>query len=145
MQLDKVQDQVEKLYKLVKSQPQISKTHMQSIKSLYAEVVRGLGKDAPQPPPKVGSRTRRPSSQFLRPAAVQEATFLPEDKVPLLHLKRKIGNEWQYSSKLTYAICSSRDTIQPIDPSPALPARSTSTFSRRSPPRVSRSSTRTPS
>lgn len=75
---------------------------MQSIKSLYAEVVRGLGKDAPaQPPHKPGTRARRPSSQFLRPAAVQEATFLPEDKVPLLHLKRKIGNEWQYSSKLT--------------------------------------------
>jgi hypothetical protein len=28
---------VEKLYKLVKSQPQISKTHMQSIKSLYTK------------------------------------------------------------------------------------------------------------
>lgn len=101
-QLDKVQDQVEKLYKLVKSQPQISKTHMQSIKSLYTEVVRGLGKDAPPPTThKTGTRARRPSSQFLRPAAVQEATYLPEDKVPLLHLKRKIGNEWQYSSKLT--------------------------------------------
>ncbi|KWU43709.1 hypothetical protein RHOSPDRAFT_19103 [Rhodotorula sp. JG-1b] len=100
--LDKVQDQVEKLYKLVKSQPQISKTHMQSIKSLYTEVVRGLGKDAPPPTThKTGTRARRPSSQFLRPAAVQEATYLPEDKVPLLHLKRKIGNEWQYSSKLT--------------------------------------------
>ncbi|GAA5878476.1 hypothetical protein JCM8547_005957 [Rhodosporidiobolus lusitaniae] len=101
--LDKVQDQVEKLYKLVKSQPQISKTHMQSIKSLYAEVVRGLGKDVAVAPPKhkTAGRARRPSSQFLRPAAVPDATFLPEDKVPLLHLKRKIGNEWQYSSKLT--------------------------------------------
>ncbi|BGP33270.1 fatty acid synthase alpha subunit Lsd1 [Rhodotorula toruloides] len=100
--LDKVQEQVEKLYKLVKSQPQISKQHMTSIKSLYAEVVRGLGKDAGPPPVhKAGTRARRPSSQFLRPAAVSEATFLPEDKVPLLHLKRKIGNDWQYSSKLT--------------------------------------------
>ncbi|KPV74523.1 uncharacterized protein RHOBADRAFT_28081 [Rhodotorula graminis WP1] len=100
--LDKVQEQVEKLYKLVKSQPQISKQHMTSIKSLYAEVVRGLGKDAPPPSAhKIGGRTRRPSSQFLRPAAVPDATFLPEDKLPLLHLKRKIGHEWQYSSKLT--------------------------------------------
>ncbi|GAA6028849.1 hypothetical protein JCM8097_007429 [Rhodosporidiobolus ruineniae] len=100
--LDKVQEQVEKLYKLVKSQPQISKTHMTSIKSLYTEVVRGLGKDtAIAPPKKAGVRARRPSSQFLRPSTVPEASFLPEDKVPLLHLKRKIGNEWQYSSKLT--------------------------------------------
>ncbi|GAA5980800.1 hypothetical protein JCM11641_002656 [Rhodosporidiobolus odoratus] len=101
--LDKVQDQVEKLYKLVKSQPQISKQHMQSIKSLYAEVVRGLGKDAGLAPPKakIAGRTRRPSSQFLRPSAVPEPTHLTEDKVPLLHLKRKIGNDWSYSSKLT--------------------------------------------
>ncbi|GAA5924777.1 hypothetical protein JCM1841_004145 [Sporobolomyces salmonicolor] len=99
--LDKVQDQVEKLYKLVKLQPQISKTHMQSIKSLYAEVVRGLGKDVAPKVHKTAGRTRRPSSQFLRPSAVPEATYLPEDKTPLLHLKRKIGNEWQYSSKLT--------------------------------------------
>ncbi|GAA5926751.1 trifunctional fatty acid synthase subunit FAS2 [Sporobolomyces koalae] len=99
--LDKVQDQIEKLYKLVKLQPQISKTHMQSIKSLYAEVVRGLGKDVAPKPQKTAARTRRPSSQFLRPSAVPEPTSLAEDKIPLLHLKRKIGNEWSYSSKLT--------------------------------------------
>lgn len=76
---------------------------MQSIRSLYGEVVRGLGKDVPAPvkSAKVGTRTRRSSSQFLRPAAVTESTFLPEDKMPLLHLKRKVGNNWQYSSKLT--------------------------------------------
>lgn len=101
IQLDKVQDQIEKLYKLVKLQPQISKTHMQSIKSLYAEVVRGLGKDVAPKPQKTAARTRRPSSQFLRPSAVPEPTSLAEDKIPLLHLKRKIGNDWSYSSKLT--------------------------------------------
>ncbi|KAK4046934.1 fatty acid synthase alpha subunit Lsd1 [Microbotryomycetes sp. JL201] len=102
--LDKVQDHIEKLYKLIKLQPQISKQHMQSIRSLYGEVVRGLGKDLPAVAPKSGkpgTRTRRSSSQFLRPAAVTESTFLPEDKMPLLHLKRKVGNNWQYSSKLT--------------------------------------------
>jgi hypothetical protein len=101
-QLDKVQDHIEKLYRLVKSQPQISKAHMQSIRSLYGEVVRGLGKDASVTKgPKTAGRTRRPSSQFLRPSAVPEATYLSEDKIPLLHLKRKVGNNWQYSSKLT--------------------------------------------
>lgn len=101
LQLDKVQDQIEKLYKLIKSQPQVSKTHMQSIRSLYGEVVRGLGKDVATTKPKAGTRTRRNSSQFLRPAAVPDATFLSEDKIPLLHLKRKVGTNWQYSSKLT--------------------------------------------
>ena len=101
-QLDKVQDQIDKLYKLVKSQPQISKSHMQSIRSLYGEVVRGLGKEAPKAPVKTPARSRRPSSQFLRPTAVVDSTFVPEDKIPLLHLKRKVGTAWQYSSKLTY-------------------------------------------
>lgn len=100
-QLDKVQDQIDKLYKLVKSQPQISKAHMQSIRSLYGEVVRGLGKDAAPPVVKTAARSRRPSSQFLRPTAVAESTFVAEDKIPLLHLKRKVGTNWQYSSKLT--------------------------------------------
>jgi hypothetical protein len=73
---------------------------MQSIRSLYGEVVRGLGKDATTKA-KISSRSRRPSSQFLRPTAVPEATYLADDKIPLLHLKRKVGTTWQYSSKLT--------------------------------------------
>ena len=46
-------------------------------------------------------RSRRSSSQFLRPVKMIEPTSLPEDKVPLLHLRRKVGSEWQYSARLT--------------------------------------------
>jgi hypothetical protein len=46
--------------------------------------------------------SRRPSNQFLRPINVTEPISVAEDKVPLLHLKRKVGAEFQYSSKLTY-------------------------------------------
>lgn len=78
---------------------------MQSIRSLYGEVVRGLGKDATtKGSSKTPARSRRPSSQFLRPAAVSEAIHLADDKIPLLHLKRKVGTEWQYSNKLTLAL-----------------------------------------
>lgn len=73
---------------------------MQSIRSLYGEVVKGLGKDAKPSVTKTPARSRRPSSQFLRPVAVPE-TLVAEDKIPLLHLKRKVGTTWQYSSKLT--------------------------------------------
>ncbi|KAI9604272.1 hypothetical protein H4Q26_003886 [Puccinia striiformis f. sp. tritici PST-130] len=38
--------------------------------------------------------------QFLRPVQV-EPTALSGDKTPLLHLKRIVGNNWVYSSKLT--------------------------------------------
>ncbi len=74
---------------------------MQSIRSLYGEVVKGLEKDAKPSVTKTPSRSRRPSSQFLRPVAVPE-TLVAEDKIPLLHLKRKVGTTWQYSSKLTW-------------------------------------------
>lgn len=76
---------------------------MQSIRSLYGEVVRGLGKDGTVTK-KVSGRSRRPSSTFLRPAAIPDATYLADDKIPLLHLKRKVGTTWQYSSKLTYVL-----------------------------------------
>lgn len=75
---------------------------MQSIRSLYGEVVRGLGKDAVKTPIKTPARSRRSSSQFLRPTAVVDAAVVAEDKIPLLHLKRKVGTNWQYSSKLTF-------------------------------------------
>ncbi|KAJ7572186.1 hypothetical protein C8J56DRAFT_730952, partial [Mycena floridula] len=44
--------------------------------------------------------SRRSSSQFLRPQ-VPGIASVSADKVPLLHLKRKVGNNWEYSSNLT--------------------------------------------
>ncbi|TIB03399.1 hypothetical protein E3P94_00662 [Wallemia ichthyophaga] len=95
--LDKVQTDVEKLYELVKSQPQISEAHKTSIKSLYDEVLRSLGR--PEKHTAV-PRTRRSSSQFLRPDVSENAT-VNDDKIPFLHLKRKVGTNWSYSTKLT--------------------------------------------
>ncbi|CAE6487860.1 unnamed protein product, partial [Rhizoctonia solani] len=37
---------------------------------------------------------------FLRPQ-VSQVTSLSADKIPLLHLKRKVGGNWEYSSNLT--------------------------------------------
>lgn len=73
---------------------------MAAIRSLYGEVVKGLAPNDRQRQGAGGPRSRRPSSQFLRPVQV-EPTALSSDKTPLLHLKRKVGNNWVYSSKLT--------------------------------------------
>ncbi|KAG0147001.1 hypothetical protein CROQUDRAFT_91978 [Cronartium quercuum f. sp. fusiforme G11] len=100
MNLDKVQESIQNLYKLVKSQPTIAKSQMAAIRSLYGEVVRGLSPNERNRTGTGGLRHRRPSSQFLRPVQV-EPTALSSDKTPLLHLKRKVGNNWVYSSKLT--------------------------------------------
>ncbi|KAI7955320.1 hypothetical protein MJO28_005720 [Puccinia striiformis f. sp. tritici] len=99
MNLDKVQESIQNLYKLVKSQPTIAKSQMAAIRSLYGEVVKGLS-PGERNRASTGPRSRRPSSQFLRPVQV-EPTALSGDKTPLLHLKRKVGSNWVYSSKLT--------------------------------------------
>jgi fatty acid synthase subunit alpha len=105
--LDKVHETISNLYRLVKSQPQVSKQHMAAIKSLYGEVVKSMGKRSgaaagtDMPSGRAPTRARRPSNQFLRPVNVPEPTAVPEDKMPLLHLKRKVGNDWAYSTKLT--------------------------------------------
>ena len=96
--IQKVQDDVLKLWNVVKSQPEISEDQKNRIKALYEGVVRSLrSKEQPHHPT---PRTRRSSSSFLRPQVSGTAAVTP-DKVPLLHLKRKVGTTWEYSSNLT--------------------------------------------
>ncbi|KAK2463415.1 hypothetical protein APHAL10511_004501 [Amanita phalloides] len=97
--IQKVQDDVLKLWNVVKSQPGISQEQKNRIKALYEGVVRSLHK-GPEPRTRVAPRSRRSSSQFLRPQ-VSGITSVSADKIPLLHLKRKVGNTWEYSSNLT--------------------------------------------
>ncbi len=98
--LDKVQSDISKLWRLVNSQPSISKGQKAAIKSLYGDVIRSLGRAPEVSRGKPASRMRRSSSQFLRPN-VSEPTTVQESKLPFLHLKRKSGTSWAYSQKLT--------------------------------------------
>jgi fatty acid synthase subunit alpha len=99
--IQKVQDDVLKLWTVVKSQPEISEEQKNRIKALYEGVVRSLRNGPEAPRPRVGSaRSRRSSSQFLRPQ-ISGVASVSTDKVPLLHLKRKVGSNWEYSSNLT--------------------------------------------
>ncbi|KAF9490473.1 fatty acid synthetase alpha subunit [Pleurotus eryngii] len=97
--IQKVQDDVLKLWTVVKSQPGISQEQKNRIKALYEGVVRSLRKN-PETRPRPGVRNRRSSSQFLRPQ-ISTISSVSEDKIPLLHLKRKVGINWEYSSNLT--------------------------------------------
>jgi fatty acid synthase subunit alpha, fungi type len=96
--IQKVQEDVLRLWTVVKSQPEISEEQKNRIKALYEGVVRSLRK-GPEPAPRV-SRSRRSSSQFLRPQ-ISNVASVSDDKIPLLHLKRKVGAIWEYSSNLT--------------------------------------------
>ena len=100
--MQKIQDDVLKLWNVVKTQPGISDEQKNKIKALYDGVVRSLRKPSD---PKItdirrAPRSRRSSSQFLRPQ-IQTLASVSSDKVPLLHLKRRVGTTWEYSSNLT--------------------------------------------
>ena len=101
--MQKIQDDVLKLWNVVKSQPEIGEEQKNKIKALYDGVVRSLRKTSD---PKISDdvrrtpRSRRSSSQFLRPQ-IQNIASVPSDKIPLLHLKRRVGTTWEYSSNLT--------------------------------------------
>jgi fatty acid synthase subunit alpha len=91
--IQKVQDDVLKLWSVVKSQPGISQEQKNRIKALYEGVVRSLRKDLDPPRSRVGTRSRCSSSQFYaRKFLVSRLSLL----VPLPHLKRKVGH-WEYA------------------------------------------------
>ena len=98
--IQKVQDDVLKLWNVVKSQPEISQDQKNQIKALYDGVMRSLRKPHDSRPRHGSIRKRRSSSQFLRPHA-QSIASIPSDRIPLLHLKRRVGTTWEYSSNLT--------------------------------------------
>jgi fatty acid synthase subunit alpha, fungi type len=102
--IQKVQDDVVKLWSVVKAQPEITDEQKSRIKALYEDVVRSLRQtSSSEPAPRGGApvpRSRRSSSQFIRPQ-ISSGASVSADKAPLLHLKRKVGNEWEYSSNLT--------------------------------------------
>ncbi|EPQ52677.1 hypothetical protein GLOTRDRAFT_112049 [Gloeophyllum trabeum ATCC 11539] len=101
LNIQKVQDDVLRLWNVVKSQPEITEEQKNRIKALYEGVVRSLRKGSDARPRTTGApRKRRSSSQFLRPS-VSSIASVSSDKVPLLHLKRKVGTTWEYSSNLT--------------------------------------------
>ena len=100
MNIQKIQDDVLKLWNVVKSQPEITEEQKERVKALYEGVVRSLHKRPESRSRQGAPRTRRSSSQFLRPQ-IPVNTSLSADKVPLLHLKRKIGSNWEFSSNLT--------------------------------------------
>ncbi|MBW0470433.1 hypothetical protein O181_010148 [Austropuccinia psidii MF-1] len=94
--LDQIQQSIHKFYKLIKAQPIIADSQ---IHTLCDEVVKGFSSHH-RNYRGGGPRNRRPLIEFLRPTKVEPAT-LSADKTPLLHLKRKVGSDWVYSSILT--------------------------------------------
>ena len=92
----KVQNDLQRVYKLIRQQHKLSKSSQLEIKSLYSNIVRSLamneGQIMPSENGKKAGRTTRVNGS-LKQGKIET--------VPFLHLKRKDEHGWEYSKKLT--------------------------------------------
>nr|UWK20288.1 fatty acid synthase alpha subunit [Trichoderma rubi] len=91
----KVQNDLQRIYKLIKQQHKMSKTSQLEIKSLYGDVLRSLAMNESQIIPKENGKGRKSG---LKGTGLNKGRV---ETIPFLHLKRKTLHGWDYSKKLT--------------------------------------------
>ncbi|KAE8217655.1 hypothetical protein CF319_g8303 [Tilletia indica] len=100
--VEKAQENIGKLWLLIKNEPSMSKLSKAALKSFHTEAVRSLG--FPSPRPRITgprqTRNRRTSTNTARPANV-DAVGMPDDRQPFLSIQRKVAGKWRASQKLT--------------------------------------------
>ncbi|KAK0543649.1 hypothetical protein OC845_006016 [Tilletia horrida] len=100
--LEKAQENIAKLWVLIKNEPSMSKLSKATLKSLYTEAVRSLGTPSPRSRNLAvrPAKTRRTSTNTVRPANV-DSFGIQDDRQPFLNIQRKVAGKWQTSQKLT--------------------------------------------
>lgn len=93
----KVQNDLQRIYKLIKQQHKMSKTSQLEIKSLYGDVLRSLAMNQSQIIPKENGKGKKNGFKAAGNGKGKVET------IPFLHLKRKSLHGWDYSKKLTGA------------------------------------------
>ncbi|PHH55001.1 Fatty acid synthase subunit alpha [Ceratocystis fimbriata CBS 114723] len=89
----KVQNDLQRIYKLIKQQHKMSKTSQLEIKTLYSEVLRSLAMNESQIIPKDNGKHIKKAMSGNKGKV---------ETIPFLHLKRKAHHGgWDYSKKLT--------------------------------------------
>ncbi|KAH6685704.1 fatty acid synthase subunit alpha reductase [Plectosphaerella plurivora] len=91
----KVQNDLKRIYKLIKEQHKMSKTSQLEIKSLYGDVLRSLSMSESQIIPQDNSKPN--GVKKVRSTGSKGKV----ETIPFLHLKRKTLHGWDYSKKLT--------------------------------------------
>ena len=104
----KVQNDLSRIYKLIKQQHKFSKTSQLEIKSLYANVIRSLSMNEGQIMPTengkmngkaMNGHAKKPGKNGIRVNGQTKPGKV--ETIPFLHLKRKEEHGWEYSKKLT--------------------------------------------
>ncbi|KXX77518.1 Fatty acid synthase subunit alpha [Madurella mycetomatis] len=89
----KVQNDLSKIYKLIKQQYKLPKTSQLEIKTLYGEIIRSLAMNESQIIPKENGK----SNGLLKKGKPKGKT----EAIPFLHLRKKTQHGWDYSKRLT--------------------------------------------
>ena len=102
----KVQNDLGRIYKLIKQQHKLSKSSQLQIKSLYENVIRSLAMNEGQIMPlengkAMNGHAKRGGKNGLKPAMNGHIKAGKVETIPFLHLKRKDEHGWEYSKKLT--------------------------------------------
>ena len=96
----KVQNDLQRVYKLIRQQHKLSKSSQLQIKQLYSNIVRSLAMNEGQiMPGENGKATGSKKSRTSRTNGPVKAGKV--ETIPFLHLKRKDEHGWEYSKKLT--------------------------------------------
>lgn len=92
----KVQNDLGRIYRIIKQQNRISKGSRLQIKTLYADVAKALAFNVVDVDTSAKSKKRR-----RRVIGNGTAPALEKETIPFLHLKKKDEHGWEYSSHLT--------------------------------------------
>ncbi|KAF2644793.1 hypothetical protein P280DRAFT_466066 [Massarina eburnea CBS 473.64] len=98
----KVQNDLQRIYKLIKQQHKLSKSSQLQIKNLYSNVIRSLSMNEGQIIPNENGKAVNGLGKKGRNGRVQPSAKQGKvETIPFLHLKRKDDHGWEYSKKLT--------------------------------------------
>lgn len=101
----KVENDLQRIYKLIREQHKLSKSSQFQIKQLYGNVIRSLsmneGQMIPNENGKTNGHSKKPGRNGTRTNGTHAHKAGKVETVPFLHLKRKTLHGWDYSKKLT--------------------------------------------
>jgi fatty acid synthase subunit alpha len=95
----KVQNDLQRIYKLIKQQHKLSKSSQLEIRNLYSNVIRSLSMNEGQIIPAENGKavgTKKNGRNGRLPSKRGKV-----ETIPFLHMKRKDDNGWEYSKKMT--------------------------------------------
>ena len=102
----RVQNDLQRIYKLIKQQHKLSKSSQLQIKSLYYNVIRSLSMNESQIMPAengkmVNGFAKKNGKNGKNGRINGQIRHGRVETIPFLHLKRKESQSWEYSKKLT--------------------------------------------